>query len=71
MPKQMVNKLIAQKSTCVDCGSKKSVFVKEYKLDKKQKQLLQIIKTCSIVQSAKHIPRGMSKKTNYDNKYQN
>ena len=37
MPKQMVNKLIAQKSTCVDCGSKKSVFVKEYKLAKKQK----------------------------------
>ena len=26
--KQVVNKLIAQKSICADCGSKKSVFVK-------------------------------------------
>ena len=35
--KQVENKLIAQKSSCVDCNSKKSVFVKEYKPDKKQK----------------------------------
>ena len=26
--KQVVNKLIAQKSICADCGAKKSVFVK-------------------------------------------
>ena len=26
--KQVVNKLIAQKSICADCGSKKSVFIK-------------------------------------------
>ena len=26
--KQVVNKFIAQKSICADCGSKKSVFVK-------------------------------------------
>ena len=37
MSKQVVNKLIAQKSACADCGSKKSVFVKEYKPNKKQK----------------------------------
>ena len=37
MSKQVVNKLTAQKSTCSDCGSKKSVFVKEYKPNKKQK----------------------------------
>ena len=37
MSKQVVNKLIAQKSACADCGSKKSVFVKEYKPDKEQK----------------------------------
>ena len=33
----MVNKLIAQKSICVDCGSKNSVFVREHKLGGKQK----------------------------------
>ena len=33
----MVNKLFAQKLACGDCGSKKSVFVKEYKPNKKQK----------------------------------
>ena len=43
-PKQMVNKLIAQKSICVDVGSKKSVFVKEHKLEGKQKEFLQITK---------------------------
>ena len=37
MPKKIVNKLIAQKSICVNCGSKKSVSVKECKSDKKQK----------------------------------
>ena len=26
--KQVVNKLIAQKSVCADCGSEKSIFVK-------------------------------------------
>ena len=36
-PTQVVNKLIAKKSICADCGSKKSVFVKEYKPNKKQK----------------------------------
>ena len=36
-PKQIVYKLIAQKSICVDCSSKKSVFVKEWKPDKKKK----------------------------------
>ena len=40
----MVNKLIAQKSICVDVGSKKSVFVKEHKLEGKQKEFLQITK---------------------------
>ena len=35
--KQVINKLIAQESICADCGSKKSVFVKEYKPNKKQK----------------------------------
>ena len=34
-PKQVVHKLIAQKSTCAVCGSKKSIFVKEYKSNKK------------------------------------
>ena len=42
--KQVVNKLIAQKSGCVDCDSKKSVFEKEYKPDKKKKQFLQFTK---------------------------
>ena len=32
-PKQVVNKLIAQKPICLDCSSKKSVFVKENKPD--------------------------------------
>ena len=40
--KQVVNKLIAQKSICVDCGAKKSVFVKEYKPNKKKKWFSQI-----------------------------
>ena len=35
--KQVVNKLIVQKSTCAVCSSKKSVFVNEYKSDKKKK----------------------------------
>ena len=42
--KQVVNKLIAQKSGCVDCDSKKSVSEKEYKPDKKKKQFLQVTK---------------------------
>ena len=42
--KQVVNKLIAQKSGCVGCDSKKSVFEKEYKPDKKKKQFLQVTK---------------------------
>ena len=42
--KQVVNKLIAQKSGCVDCDSKKSVFEKEYKPDKKKKQFFQVTK---------------------------
>ena len=42
--KQVVNKLIAQKSGCVDCDSKKSVFEEEYKPDKKKKQFLQVTK---------------------------
>ena len=29
MPKQVVNKLFAQKSTCAVCGSEKSVFLKK------------------------------------------
>ena len=29
MPKQEVNKLFAQKSTCAVCGSEKSVFLKK------------------------------------------
>ena len=37
MSKQVVNKLTEQKSACADYGSKKSVFVKEYKPNKKQK----------------------------------
>ena len=36
MPEQVVNKLIAQKSTCLVCCSKKSVFVKKYEPNKKQ-----------------------------------
>ena len=35
--KQVVNKSIAPKSVCADCGAKKSVFVKEYKPNKKKK----------------------------------
>ena len=35
--KQVVNKLISQKSVCANCGAKKSVFIKEYKPDKKKK----------------------------------
>ena len=34
-PKEMVNKLIAQKSICADYGFKKSIFLKEYKPNKK------------------------------------
>ena len=34
-PKEMVNKLIAQKPICADYGFKKSIFVKEYKPNKK------------------------------------
>ena len=33
----VVNKLMSQISVCADCGAKKSVFVKEYKSDKKKK----------------------------------
>ena len=38
--KQVVNKLMSQKSVCADCGADCglwSVFVKEYKPDKKSK----------------------------------
>ena len=35
--KQVVNKLIAQKSWYVDCNSIKSVLLKKYKSDKKKK----------------------------------
>ena len=35
--KQMLNELAAQNSICVDCGSKKSIFVKEYKPGGKKK----------------------------------
>ena len=35
-PKQLVNKLIAKKSICADCGSKKLVFVNEYKPNKRK-----------------------------------
>ena len=38
----MLNELAAQNSICVDCGSKKSIFVKEYKPGGKKKQFLQI-----------------------------
>ena len=33
----MLNELAAQNSICVDCGSKKSIFVKEYKPGGKKK----------------------------------
>ena len=33
----MANELIVQKSTCADFGSKKSIFVEEYKPNKKKK----------------------------------
>ena len=36
-PKQVANKLISQRLVCVDCGSKKSVFVKQDKPNKNQK----------------------------------
>ena len=42
--KQVVDKLIAQKSGCVDCDSKKSLFEKQYKPDKKKKQFLKVTK---------------------------
>ena len=35
-PEQVANELIAQESLCVDCGSKKSIFIQEYKPNKKQ-----------------------------------
>ena len=35
--KGMVNKFMAQKSICAEYGSKKSIFVKEYKPNKKSK----------------------------------
>ena len=35
--KQVVNKLMSQKSICADCGAKTSVCVKEYKINKKKK----------------------------------
>ena len=33
--KPVVIKLMSQNSVCADCGAKKSIFVKEYKSDKK------------------------------------
>ena len=52
----MTSKLIKQKSIYADCGAKKSVFVKEYRSNKKQKQFLQVIKTCTfIVKAVKNI----------------
>ena len=36
-PKHVANELIVQKSTCADFGSKKSIFVEEYKPNKKKK----------------------------------
>ena len=36
-PKQVVIKFIAQASICVDCGSKKSAFVKDDKPNEKKK----------------------------------
>ena len=47
--KQVVNKLITQKSRCVDCDSKKSVFVKECKPDKKKKLFLQVTKHANLL----------------------
>ena len=35
--KQVVNKLISQKSISTNCGAKKPVFIKECKPDKKKK----------------------------------
>ena len=35
---------MSQKSVCAACGAKKSVFVQEYKPDKKKKQFSQIRK---------------------------
>ena len=34
--KPVVIKLMSQSSGCADCGAKKSIFVKEYKSDKKK-----------------------------------
>ena len=42
--KQVANKLMLQKSICVDCGAKNLVFVKECKPNKKKKQFLQVKK---------------------------
>ena len=33
--KPMIDTLMSQKSVCANCGAKKSVFIKEYKPDKK------------------------------------
>ena len=40
----LVNLILQQSSKCKPCNTRKSVFVKEYKPNKKQKQFLQIIK---------------------------
>ena len=48
--KQVVNKLIAQKSSCVDCDSKKSAFVKKYKPDKKTNIIFTDYKTCKFIE---------------------
>ena len=62
-PKQVAIKFIAQASICVDCGSKKSVFVKEHKPNEKKKFFLQITKICIfIVKNAKKHTRNMFQK---------
>ena len=47
--KQVVNKWIAQKSTCIDCDSKKLDFLKEYKPNKKKKWFFQITKNAYVL----------------------
>ena len=56
--KQVVSKLISQKSICANCGAKKLVFVKEYKPDKKivftnYKTCIFIVKTVESIQATR------------------
>ena len=67
----LVNLIPQQSSECKTGNARKSVFVKEYKLNKKQKQFLQVINMdtyCS--KCEKHTYNVCPKKTSHDNEYQ-